>query len=165
MTPPLLDRLRPRGPNIRVPPLYFIGGFLVGLLLDAVVAPIRFTGGTASPRALTTAGWTVFWIGMIVAHSGVATFLLAGTTMFPFKAASRLVQHGPYRFTRNPMYLGLTLSYCGLSLALNTAWPLILLPLMLWLLVKTVIEHEEKYLAETFGDDYLAYKKRVRRWL
>jgi protein-S-isoprenylcysteine O-methyltransferase Ste14 len=165
LTPPLLDRLKPRGPNIRVPPLYFIGGFLLGLLLDGVVEPLRFVGGTASPRALTVAGWAVFWIGMIVAHSGVATFWLAGTTMFPFKPASALVQHGPYKFTRNPMYLGLTIAYVGLALALNTAWPLILLPLMLWLLVKTVIEREEQYLVATFGDEYLAYKKRVRRWL
>jgi protein-S-isoprenylcysteine O-methyltransferase Ste14 len=63
------------------------------------------------------------------------------------------------------MYLGLTVSYIGLSLALNTAWPLILLPVMLWLLVKTVIEVEEAYLASVFGDEYLEYRKRVRRWL
>ena len=157
--------MKPRGPNIRVPPLYFIGGFLLGLLLHSAVVPIYLSGEMVSARALSRVGWAVFWIGMIVAHSGVATFWLAGTTMFPFKAASRLVQHGPYRLTRNPMYLGLTITYMGLSLALDTAWPLILLPVMLWLLVKTVIRHEEKYLTATFGDEYLAYTKRVRRWL
>jgi protein-S-isoprenylcysteine O-methyltransferase Ste14 len=156
--------LKPLGPNIRVPPLYFIGGFLLGMLLHGVVAPIHLSGETTS-RALSVSGWTVFWIGMVVAHSGVFTFMLAGTTMFPFKEASRLVQHGPYRFTRNPMYLGLTIGYIGLALALNTAWPLILLPLMLWLVTWTVIEPEERYLTATFGDEYLAYKRRVRRWL
>lgn len=161
----LYDRFKPRGPNIRVPPLYFIGGFLVGLLLHATVEPIALAGGAASARALVTAGWVVFWAGMIVAHSGVLTFLLAGTTMFPFKEATRLVTHGPYRFTRNPMYLGLTIGYIGLSLVLNTAWPLIILPLMLWLLVRTVIDAEEKYLAAEFGDEYVRYTKRVRRWL
>jgi protein-S-isoprenylcysteine O-methyltransferase Ste14 len=160
----LYDRFTPRGPNIRVPPLYFIGGFLVGMLLHATVRPFPFANGPAA-RTLVTAGWIVFWIGMLVAHSGVATFMLAGTTMFPFKEASRLVTHGPYRFTRNPMYLGLTLAYAGLSLALNTVWPLILLPLMLWLLVKTVIEVEEQYLTAEFGDAYTSYRKRVRRWL
>jgi protein-S-isoprenylcysteine O-methyltransferase Ste14 len=129
------------------------------------VAPIHLAGAVVSARTLSTIGWVVFWIGMIVAHSGVATFMVAGTTMFPFKPASRLVQHGPYRFTRNPMYLGLTISYLGLSLALDTAWPLILLPLMLWLLFRTVIRHEERYLTETFGEEYVAYTKRVRRWL
>ena len=157
--------MKPRGPNIRVPPLYFIGGFLVGLLLDATVEPIRIVGGTAAPRQLITIGWTIFWVGMIVAHSGVLTFLLAGTTMFPFREANRLVQHGPYRFTRNPMYLGLAITYVGLSLALNTAWPVILLPLMLWLLIRTVIVPEEKYLEAAFGEEYLDYKRRVRRWL
>jgi protein-S-isoprenylcysteine O-methyltransferase Ste14 len=160
----LFERIKPRGPNIRVPPLYFIGGFLVGMILHATVRPITILGGPAS-RTLVTAGWVIFWIGMIVAHSGVFTFMLAGTTMFPFKEASRLVTHGPYRFTRNPMYLGLTIAYIGLSLALNTAWPIILLPLMLWLLVKTVIEAEEKYLTAEFGDEYVQYTKRVRRWL
>jgi len=161
----LSERLKPRGPNIRVPPLYFVGGFLLGLLLDAVVQPIRDGPGDAPRGAMTMAGWVTFGIGMIVAHSAVVTFWLARTTMFPFKPASRLVQHGPYRFTRNPMYLGLTVAYIGLAVALNTAWPLIVLPLMLWLLVKTVIEQEEKYLSETFGEEYMTYKNRVRRWL
>lgn len=165
MSSDLYDRLKPRGPNIRVPPLYFVGGFLLGLMLHAVVTPIETSGGIVSTRAAGIVGWMLFWIGMIVAHFGVFTFWIAGTTMFPFRPASRLVQHGPYRFTRNPMYLGLTIAYIGLSLALNTAWPLILLPLMLWLLVKTVIEHEERYLAARFGDEYRAYTKRVRRWL
>jgi protein-S-isoprenylcysteine O-methyltransferase Ste14 len=159
------DRFKPRGPNIRVPPLYFVGGFLLGMLLHATVQPITVVGGSTPPRALITGGWWLFWIGMIVAHAGVFTFALAGTTMFPFRKASRLVTHGPYRFTRNPMYLGLTVAYIGLSVALNTAWPIIVLPLMLWLLVKTVIEVEERYLTAEFGDDYVQYTKRVRRWL
>ena len=161
----LYDRFKPRGPNIRVPPLYFIGGFLLGMILHATVTPIDLVSGSASPRSVITTGWVVFWIGMIVAHTGVFTFLFAGTTMFPFKEASRLVTHGPYRFTRNPMYLGLTIAYVGLSLALNTGWPLVLLPVVLWLLVKTVIQVEEEYLESAFGEEYLAYKKRVRRWL
>jgi protein-S-isoprenylcysteine O-methyltransferase Ste14 len=161
----LYDKNKARGPNIRVPPLYFFGGFLVGLLLDATVKALRLGSASATPAALTRAGWIVFLAGMTIALSGVFTFQLAGTTMFPFEPASRLVQHGPYRFTRNPMYLGLTIAYAGLSLALNTAWPLLLLPLVIWLLIKTVIRPEEEYLASTFGDEYLAYKKRVRRWL
>ena len=155
--------MKPLGPNIRPPPLYFVGGFLVGMLLHGVVVPIHFS--SEPTRLLSISGWTLFWIGMIVAHAGVLTFMLAGTTMFPLKAASRLVTHGPYRYTRNPMYTGLALSYVGLALALNTAWPLILLPLMLWLVIKTVIEQEERYLEATFGQEYLDYKKRVRRWI
>jgi len=79
--------------------------------------------------------------------------------------ASRMVQHGPYRYTRNPMYLGMAVSYVGFSLVVNSAWPLLLLPLALVGLYRLVIAVEERYLEATFGEEYLAYKKKVRRWL
>jgi protein-S-isoprenylcysteine O-methyltransferase Ste14 len=161
----LYDRIRPRGPNIRVPPLYFVGGFLLGLLLHGTVAPWSLATGPGTLRVLVVSGWVLFGVGMIVAHSGVVTFWLARTTMFPFQPASRLVTHGPYRVTRNPMYLGLTIGYVGLAAVLNTVWPLLVLPVALVLLVKTVIVHEERYLSATFGAEYDDYRRRVRRWL
>jgi protein-S-isoprenylcysteine O-methyltransferase Ste14 len=82
--------------------------------------------------------------------------------MFP---AATLVQHGPYRFSRNPMYVGLTLSYIGLALTLNTWWPLVLLPLVLLLLFRLVVQKEERHLSEKFGEAYEAYCRRVRRWV
>jgi protein-S-isoprenylcysteine O-methyltransferase Ste14 len=153
-----------RGPNIRIPPAYFAAGFLVGMLLHSVL-PIPFTAGNPVPRMLTTTGWILVWFGFGVSLSGVITFRLAGTTMFPFESASRLVRRGPYRFTRNPMYLGMTIVYVGFALVVNTAWPLLLLPLVLWGLVRGVIRVEEAYLEKEFGDDYRDFKKRVRRWL
>ena len=159
------DRFTPRGPNIRVPPLYFVGGFLSGMLLDAVVTPIRFVGGSASTRPLLIAGWVAVWLGFAISLTGILTFQLAGTTMFPFDPASRLVRHGPYRFTRNPMYLGATITYLGFALVLNTAWPVILLPIVIWAMVRYVIRHEEAYLERTFGAEYAEYRTRVRRWL
>lgn len=154
-----------RGPNIRIPPAFFLAGFLAGLLLDATVQRIQLAGGPATQRALATTGWVIVWLALTIALSGVLTFRLAGTTMWPFRSASRLVQHGPYRFTRNPMYLGMTLAYVGFTLVMNTAWPLILLPLVLFGLGKGVIEVEERYLGEMFGEEYAAYMRRVRRWL
>lgn len=156
---------KPRGPNIRPPPAFFVGGFLIGMLLDAMVVQIRLVGASPSTRPLALAGWILFWLGMTISLSGILTFRLAGTTMMPFVPASRLVRHGPYRFTRNPMYLGLTISYIGLALVLNTAWPFILLPLVLWGMVRFVIREEEGYLERTFGSEYVEYKKNVRRWV
>lgn len=156
--------LAPRGPNIRVPPLFFGGGFLIGLWLESVKR-IQLVHGSAASLTLSRVGWVVTIVGFVIAHWGVLTFFLAGTTMFPFEPASRLVRHGPYRFTRNPMYVGLTVSYIGIALIMNVGWPLALLPLVLWGMDILVIREEEKYLSRTFGDDYAAYKKQVRRWI
>lgn len=151
-----------RGPNIRVPPAIFLAGFLVGLWLESVWR-VRVAGGDA--RMLSAIGWAVALLGLAMSLWGVFTFRNAGTTMFPFEPASRLVRHGPYRFTRNPMYLGATVSYAGVALAMNVAWPLLLLPLVLWALYVSVIREEERYLDRLFGDEYAAYKRSVRRWI
>jgi protein-S-isoprenylcysteine O-methyltransferase Ste14 len=135
------------------------------MLLDAVVTPIRFVDASASTRPLVIAGWVVVWLGFAISLTGILTFRLAGTTMFPFAPASRLVRHGPYRFTRNPMYLGATITYIGFAMVLNTGWPVILLPVVIWAMVRYVIRYEEAYLEQTFGAEYAEYRKRVRRWL
>ena len=70
----------------------------------------------------------------------------------------------PYRFTRNPMYLGLVFVTAGLALLANALWPLILLPVVIVILRRAVIDREERYLTAKFGEEYLQYKARVRRW-
>jgi protein-S-isoprenylcysteine O-methyltransferase Ste14 len=75
------------------------------------------------------------------------------------------VTHGPYRFTRNPMYTGLTLQYLGVSALINSAWPIIVLPIVLLILIQTVILREERYLRDAFGVEYVGYVASVRRWL
>jgi len=76
-----------------------------------------------------------------------------------------LVIWGPYRFTRNPMYVGMATLYVGGTLLLNDLWPLALLPVVITLVQRRVIAKEEAYLERTFGDVYRAYKARVRRWI
>ncbi len=159
----LYGKEKKRGPNIRIPPAFFVAGFLVALLMHATVRPVPLV--ETAPAWLGTVGWMVALAGFLVSLSGIATFSMAGTTMFPFVPASALVQHGPYRFTRNPMYLGNTISYLGFALVVNSAWPLFLLPLVLLGLYRLVIAEEEKYLTATFGDAYLDYKRKVRRWI
>jgi protein-S-isoprenylcysteine O-methyltransferase Ste14 len=153
-----------RGPNIRVPPAIFAAGFLIGLWLEGAVARIPLVRGRAwlSPA---DAGWTIAILGFVFSLWGILTFRRAHTTMFPFEPASGLVEEGPYRFTRNPMYVGGTLTYIGIAVAMNVAWPLLLLPLVLWALFLLVIREEERYLADAFGEAYASYRKRVRRWV
>lgn len=155
-----------RGPNVRFPPpTLFLAGFLIGLALDAWVRPLSLVHGGATPDSLKLTGGTLAVIGVCIAAWGAATFRRAGTAVMPMFPASRIVTHGPYRFTRSPMYLGLTLLYVGVSFALNQEWPLLLLPIVLVFLHTYVIKREERYLSEAFGEEYEVYRKRVRRWI
>ena len=85
----------------------------------------------------------------------------AGMDLMP----ERIIRGGPYRFTRNPMYLGMTSMYLGVTLCKNWAWPVFCLPFVWWVMNAYVIAREERYLEAKFGDDYRRYKARVRRWL
>ncbi len=83
----------------------------------------------------------------------------------PWRPTTALVVGGPFRFTRNPMYLGTTLLYIGIAILAQALWALVLLPFVLMIVQRGVIEREERYLEGKFGADYLRYKQRVRRWL
>ncbi|MDQ2669363.1 MAG: isoprenylcysteine carboxylmethyltransferase family protein [Gemmatimonadota bacterium] len=145
------------------PPLLFVAGFVAGLLVDGVV-PIGLLGA-AGRRTAVIAGWTMVVAGLALMAAGLVTFVGARTAVMPHLPARRLVTSGPYRFTRNPMYLGLTIAYAGIALLIDTAWPLIVLPLVLALLVRVVIRREERYLEHAFGGEYREYCRRVGRWI
>jgi protein-S-isoprenylcysteine O-methyltransferase Ste14 len=113
---------------------------------------------------LVFAGW-----GSIVA--GIGLMLWAAlemyrhrTTINPYGKPSSLLQTGPFRFSRNPIYFADTLIYCGIALLLDSLWPWLLLPLLILCMQRTVIVHEEHLLTRLFGDDYRAYRRHVRRW-
>ena len=89
----------------------------------------------------------------------------ADTTLRTDKPVSNLVQEGPFRYSRNPGYLSLTMLYAGIATLRNALWAILLLPLVLYVIQREVIEREERYLERTFGEEYLAYKRRVRRWV
>jgi protein-S-isoprenylcysteine O-methyltransferase Ste14 len=97
--------------------------------------------------------------------SGMFFFMQARTAVMPNRSASALVTAGPYRFSRNPMYVGLTGAYVGGVLLTNNAWCLIMLPVVLSLIHCFVIRREELYLEAEFGKLFLSYRARVRRWL
>jgi len=142
------------------PPLIYVGGFVIGYLLDRAV-PLTLTSWPLGEPL----GWALVAVGVALMGSAVMTFRRAGTSLNPAKPTTRVVVHGPYRFTRNPMYVGWVIVYLGCVLLTNTVWPLVSLPVVLVLISRAVIAKEERYLAAKFGDAYRAYKARVRRWL
>ncbi|HEY5595406.1 MAG TPA: methyltransferase, partial [Nitrospiria bacterium] len=87
-----------------------------------------------------------------------------GTHVDPFKPTTALATDGPFRFTRNTLYLSLTLLYGGITLFVNLPWALLFLPIVLLIMRIGVIDREERYLEQKFGEDYLRYKRSVRRW-
>jgi protein-S-isoprenylcysteine O-methyltransferase Ste14 len=153
MSPP--DRSGVRIP----PPLFYVAGFLLGLALE-LAFPID-----GPPDVLRICG-AALCVALWLALDGAAmlSFRRAGTSMIPFKPTTALVTSGPYRFSRNPMYLGMAFLYVGLALALGVVWALITLPFVIAAVDQLAIAIEEGYLVRKFGDPYCDYMERVRRW-
>lgn len=142
------------------PPLLYVAGFLVGLGLE-----LAFPVDRPSP-AVTLAGALIGAAGwLLLDGAAMRSFRRARTSMVPFEPSTALVTDGPYRFTRNPMYVGMAFLYIALAFALGLLWPLAVLPFVLLAVDRLVIAREEPYLERTFGQDYRAYRARVRRWL
>ena len=162
--PPHARREGRARPEVRYPPpLLFVLGIVAGSLLHhAFPLPLIEPAGRS---ATATVGWLFVALGTGLSVWGLATFRGAGTSIRPSSPASTLVTHGPFRLSRNPMYLGLTLVYLGVILLMNSVWTALFLPLVIAVLHLTVIRHEERYLAATFGSEYEHYRRRVRRWL
>lgn len=146
-------------PGIVVPPPLVFAGFLAaGLVIDHfavdVMLPIPEVFGA------------IFLVGAaVLLGDALFGFLKARTHPEPWKPSTVIVTRGAYRFTRNPMYLGMALAHAGIALALNSAVALATLVPAILIIRYGVIAREEAYLERKFGDGYRAYKARVRRWL
>ena len=148
---------------MRVPvPWVFVIAYLLGVLVEKAW-PIGKAVMVFSHIRLV--GAVVFVIGALIAAWGLVTFRTARTTTVPGELSSQLVTWGPYRFTRNPMYVGLSVADLGEAGILVQVWPLLFLPLTIAYLNWMVIPVEESRLIEVFGNDYKAYQQTVRRWL
>lgn len=130
---------------------YFLNRFMP---LPGLPAGIRW--GAASLLALA---------GLLCAVSAFAAMRRAQTPVDPYRATQRLVTDGPFRYTRNPLYLSLSAFYLAGGLAFNATWAWILLPFLIFVMTWGVIRREERYLTRKFGAEYNAYRARVRRWL
>jgi protein-S-isoprenylcysteine O-methyltransferase Ste14 len=149
--------------GVRVPPpLIYAGVFGAGLLLQQLF-PVQLQ------LLYLTMSHVVAFVCMSIAAIlgvwGLVCFRLARTNPIPDKPSTVLVIVGPYRLTRNPMYVSLIFLYMGLALRFDVIWALVLLPLLVAIIRYYVIAKEEGYLERKFGQEYLDYKARVRRWL
>jgi protein-S-isoprenylcysteine O-methyltransferase Ste14 len=114
-----------------------------------------------------------YWLGGIIvtcAFLGLGAWSILimrrdGQREYPWEPTFNIIDHGPFRLTRNPMYLQMVLVCLGVGIAFMNWWILLLTPVCGWLLLRLAIIPEEAYLEKKFGDTYLAYKERVRRWL
>lgn len=150
---------RPR--TLILPPAPYAAALAGGWWLDRHVHALPLDWGLAGQIL----GGGLLGIGLVLFGWTLITFWRHRTTVNPYRAASTLCTGGPFRFSRNPIYVGDGFILAGLSLWLQTAWPLLFAPLVWALLRYGVIRHEERHLEARFGEAYRDYKARVRRWL
>jgi len=142
------------------PPLLYLCSILVGSALE-LVRPLPF-----APPALETAlGGPLVFAALVLFAFSVREFRAAGTPLPTNRPTRTIVRSGPYRFSRNPIYLAFSLLHLGIAIWTNGAWLLATLAVTLLVMSYGVIAREERYLAGRFGEEYLAYKASVRRWL
>ncbi|HQQ75809.1 MAG TPA: isoprenylcysteine carboxylmethyltransferase family protein [Thermoanaerobaculia bacterium] len=146
-----------------IPPVLFglgIGaGYLMRWLAPVRLVPLRLE------REAVWAGAALSLLGLAFGGWAFLTFVRARTTPHPNHPVSALVTWGPYRVSRNPMYVGLSGFVAGLALVANTPWLLAVLPFVWLALRRLVIDREEAYLTRRFGEEYRAFLGRTRRWL
>jgi protein-S-isoprenylcysteine O-methyltransferase Ste14 len=143
------------------PPVAWALAVIAGLALNWL-APLPFLPINLPVGGL---GTVVFVLALALGVSAVITMTKAGSNVPTNRPTTTIVAHGPYRFTRNPIYLGMLLGQIGLAIAFNSLWLLITLVPFALVVRYGVVAREEAYLARKFGDAYRGYCSRVRRWL
>lgn len=147
---------------IAPPPLLFVATWAAADVLQRII-PLRISHDKREWRRV--AGGAFVSAGVCLSAMVVRRFADASTPVSPLRATRALVIDGPYRYSRNPDYLGQALVYTGAAVLANRLWPLIFLPAALALVTKGVIEREERYLERRFGAAYREYLDRVPRWV
>ena len=143
-----------------LPPACFLLCIGVMIVLHLAVPLVRCV-----PTPWNTIGAVPLLGGIVMAAIAKGLFTRHQTAIHPFAEPSALVVEGPFRYTRNPMYLGLILALIGVALLFGTLTPwLVIVPFGL-ILDRVFVRHEQRTLQECFGDEYLAYKQKVRRWI
>ncbi len=150
-----------RPTSIPWPPVLFVATLVLGWLAGRLY-PLPWPGIDDLPARLV--GYGLGAAGIALMAWGLVTLAQAGTTVLPNKGADRLVIEGPYRYRRNPIYMGDVLILLGLSQLTLNIWLAILAPVFALLVFKLAIEAEERHLEERFGQAYVDYKERTRRW-
>ena len=142
------------------PPLLYGGAFVLVLVFDWFW-PMPIFGHAVA----LWPGFVLVVLGVVIAAWGRRTMQAAGTNVNPALPTIAIVASGPFRFSRNPLYLALTLLYFGLALAFNTWWGIVVLIPLLIIMHRGVVLREERYLDQKFGETYRQYRFKVRRYL
>jgi protein-S-isoprenylcysteine O-methyltransferase Ste14 len=150
-----------RPSRIPWPPLLLAAALGTAVLLGRLY-PLPWPGVNDLPAQIIGYGLGVF--GVLLIAWGTLTLLRAHTTLLPHKRAGHLVTHGAFGFRRNPIYMGEALMFLGLAQATGNVWMAIVAPLFAVAVLVLAILPEERHLEARFGEDYLAYKDRTRRW-
>ena len=142
------------------PPLIVFGCLMLGLGLGELLELPHIDSALLRPL-----GFVIGAVGAAIIGSGILGFVRAGNNPEPWKRDTAFVTSGLYRFTRNPMYLGMVLVQLGIACAALSIGGLLSVPVAMLLVARFVIAREERHLRATFGDEYRAYCERVRRWI
>lgn len=146
------------------PPAVPLLTILVGVGLDHLW-PLEFWFGPSAPACYWVGGAIVVGAILGLGLSSVILVRRSGQSENPWKPTTEILARGPFRFTRNPMYLQMVLACVGFAIFLENLWILLLTPVCMGVLYRFAILPEEAYLERKFGERYLSYKRRVRRWL
>ena len=148
-------------PGINVPPpLIYVAPLVLGLVLDRRRHLPLLPRGMARGLGLALLGG-----GAVLNAWFLRTIRKADVPIRTDKPVPRLTTEGPFRYSRNPSYLALAVIYTAIAVLRNSLWAMLMLPLVVMVMQREVIGREERYLERAFGDEYLAYKGKVRRWV
>ena len=146
--------------RIIYPPVWLLLGLISIFALNELYPMIRFTS-----LIFQVLGGVVIVVGLLLLVTANGLFVRAGTDVIPFRDVSSLVTTGIYRFTRNPMYLGMFMMLFGVAFLLGSIGALIPMPVFVLIIRNNFVLGEERFLEAVFGHSYLAYKSEVRRWI
>jgi protein-S-isoprenylcysteine O-methyltransferase Ste14 len=142
------------------PPVYLMAALLIMTGLNIWLPIVRLI---LPPYSYS--GSVLVLIGTLMTGYSARLFTQVGTPLLPFERSTALVTQGPYRFTRNPMYVGLVLILLGVAILQGSAGAFIPIPIFVWIIRTSFVLGEERFLESLFGNEYLNYKRSVRRWL
>jgi protein-S-isoprenylcysteine O-methyltransferase Ste14 len=148
--------------DVRIPPPVF---YLVAVVLGVALERLWTLGFARGSSLRIALGVTAICAGVAIVGSAFSVFRRIGQDPDPRKPTPTIARDGPYRFTRNPMYLGVGLIQLGLGIALGNLWIVLLLVPVVILIYYRAILPEERYLEDKFGDEYASFKASVRRWI
>jgi protein-S-isoprenylcysteine O-methyltransferase Ste14 len=144
------------------PPFVYLGAVVLGGLLHGFVCPLPLDLPLTLRIGLTVA---TALLGVALVAAAIGLFRRSGQDPKPWESTPEIISTGIYRFTRNPMYVGMALLQTSIAIGFANGWILALVPLVLVTIYTIAIRHEEAYLERKFGSTYLEYKRSARRWL